>query len=70
MSAAPFLALLAIAMLPGAALRLELNFRRTARRRPAVESRPERRNPRPELRMSPAGGYGQAPLSAAALRNG
>jgi hypothetical protein len=63
-SAAAFLALLAIAMLPGAALRLELNFRR------AGKKRPEPRSPTPELRMSPAGGYCQAPLSAAASRNG
>jgi hypothetical protein len=49
MSAAPFLALLAIAMLPLTALRLELNFRRTSRERS--------RAPRPELRMGPAGGY-------------
>ena len=69
MSAAAFLALLVIAMLPGAALRLELNFRRSAKRRPEAKKRPEPRSPRPELRMSPAGGYCQAPLSAA-LRNG
>jgi hypothetical protein len=60
MSAAAFLALLVIAMLPGAALRLELNFRRTSDR-----PRPEPRNPKPELRASPAGGYCQAPFSAA-----
>jgi|GEM_PF-6043071 len=46
MSAAAFLALLAIAMLPLSALRLELDFRRTVRNRP-----------RPELRIGPAGGY-------------
>lgn len=52
MSAAPFLALLAIAMLPLTALRLELNFRRSSKR----SSRPELR-PRPQLRVGPAGGY-------------
>jgi hypothetical protein len=58
-----FLALLVIAMLPGAALRLELNFRRSreARGRP----RPERPAPRPELRAAPAGGYSQPPFSPA-----
>lgn len=52
MSAAPFLALLAIAMLPLTALRLELNFRRASRERPEPELRP-----RPQLRVGPAGGY-------------
>jgi hypothetical protein len=64
MSAAAFLALLAIAMLPGAALRLELNFRRTSERsepEPGT-SRPGRRKPKPELRAAPAGGYWQAPF--------
>lgn len=46
MSAVPFLALLAIAMLPLSALRLELNFRRTFKARP-----------KPQLRIGPAGGY-------------
>lgn len=46
MSAAAFLALLTIAMLPLSALRLELNFRRAVKKRP-----------RPELRIGPAGGY-------------
>ena len=64
MPAAAFLALLAIAMLMLAALRLELNFRRTFKRPPG----PERRSPGPELRMAPAGGYCQALLSAAAFR--
>jgi hypothetical protein len=63
-SAAAFLALVAIAMLPGAALRLELNFRRRSRKLP------EARRPAPELRRTPAGGYGQTPFSAAALRKG
>jgi hypothetical protein len=49
MSPAAFLALLTIAMLPGAALRLELNFRRTRR---TAQVRP-----RPQLRIGPAGGY-------------
>jgi hypothetical protein len=52
MSAAPFLALLAIAMLPLTVLRLELNFRRTAR----VPS-PSPARPKAELRIGPAGGY-------------
>jgi hypothetical protein len=64
-----FLALLTIAMLLLAALRLELNFRRTAE--PGHEPRgprPEPRGPRPELRASPAGGYCQSPWSAGAPR--
>ena len=68
-----FLALLTIAMLLLAALRLELNFRRTAEAGPAPEPRsprPEPRGPRPELRASPAGGYCQSPWSAAASRRG
>ena len=52
MSAAPFLALLVIAMLPLTALRLELNFRRSAREPAKTELRP-----RPQLRIGPAGGY-------------
>lgn len=52
MSAAPFLALLVIAMLPLTALRLELNFRRGAKVPAAAEERP-----RPQLRIGPAGGY-------------
>ena len=63
MSAAAFLALLVIAMLPGAALRLELNFRRTSKPSPRPEQpspKPGPRSPRPELRMTPAGGYCQA----------
>jgi hypothetical protein len=63
-AAAPFLALLAIAMLILAAFRLELNFRRSSRPAP----RPEPRKPRPGLRMAPAGGYCQTSFSAAALR--
>ncbi len=71
MSAAAFLALLVIAMLPGAALRLELNFRRTSEEGPEPDPRTPksgRRNPRPELRLAPAGGYWQAPLPPASLR--
>jgi hypothetical protein len=66
MPPAAFLALLTIAMLLLAALRLELNFRRTAEAGPGSEPRgprPEPRRPRPELRASPAGGYCQAPFS-------
>jgi hypothetical protein len=70
MSAAAFLALLVIAMLPGAALRLEMNFRRTAKKSPEPQTRHEPRSPKPELRMAPAGGYCQAPLPAAASPNG
>ena len=66
MAAAPFLALLAIAMLMLAALRLEFNFRRTVKAR----SGRELRRPRPQLRMAPAGGYCQASLSAAVMRKG
>ncbi|HYJ84177.1 MAG TPA: hypothetical protein VEW26_15190 [Allosphingosinicella sp.] len=68
-----FLALLTIAMLLLAALRLELNFRRTAEAGPGPEtrgSRPEREPRRPELRASPAGGYCQSPWSAGAPRRG
>jgi hypothetical protein len=64
-----FLALLTIAMLVLAALRLELNFRRAGERHPEPEprtSRPEPPAPRPELRAAPAGGYCQAPISLAA----
>jgi hypothetical protein len=70
MAAAPFLALLTIAMLMLAALRLELNFRRTAEEGQAEPrtARPAGRNPRPELRVAPAGGYWQAPLSAPPFR--
>jgi hypothetical protein len=64
-----FLALLTIAMLLLAALRLELNFRRTAGAGPGPEPlRPEREPRRPELRASPAGGYCQSPWSSAASR--
>jgi hypothetical protein len=72
MSAAAFLALLVIAMLPGAALRLELSFRRASKSGPRPEQpspRPEPRVSRPELRSAPAGGYCQAPFSAA-FQNG
>lgn len=76
MHPAAILALLTILMLALAALRLELNFRRTARagggagprsadREPAGPE-PGPRDPRPELRASPAGGYWQAPFPRAA----
>ena len=66
-----FLALLTIAMLLLAALRLELNFRRTVEAGPAPESRKPGAEPRrPELRASPAGGYCQSPWSAGASRKG
>lgn len=66
-----FLALLTIALLALGALRLELNFRRTAEAGPGAgrgeaepsARRPERPEPRPELRAPPAGGYWQAPYS-------
>jgi hypothetical protein len=71
-----FLALLTIALLMLAALRLELNFRRVAEAGPDVgpesaEPQAPRREPRnadtrPELRAPPAGGYWQAPYSRAA----
>jgi hypothetical protein len=51
-SAAPFLALSVIAMLPLTALRLEINFRRTSRPGAAAVERPK-----PQLRIGPAGGY-------------
>jgi hypothetical protein len=73
MHPAVFLAMLTIAMLMLAALRLELNFRRTAQAGQAPEprdARPEARSPRPELRASPAGGYCQPPLSALGTRRG
>ena len=58
MSAAPFLALLVIAMLPLTALRLELNFRRSSRDPAAAGTpSPSMKRPRPELRIGPAGGY-------------
>ena len=66
-----FLALLTIALLLLAALRLELNFRRTAEAGPEPRSpKPEPRGARPELRASPAGGYCQSPWSAGASRKG
>lgn len=71
-----FLALLTIALLVLAALRLELNFRRTAEAGPEAGHgrgeaeppglRPEPPGTRPELRAPPAGGYWQAPYSRAA----
>ena len=73
---AAFLALLMIVMLALAALRLELNFRRTAEAGAGAEPRGGEPQPslaaprpvgaRPELRASPAGGYWQAPFSRAA----
>ncbi|HEX8238394.1 MAG TPA: hypothetical protein VF574_01505 [Allosphingosinicella sp.] len=71
MHPAVFLALLTIAMLMLSALRLELNFRRTAEEGPASEPRsprPDTTGPRPELRASPAGGYCQSPWPPAAPR--
>ncbi|MGZ8354833.1 MAG: hypothetical protein ACXWUJ_17255 [Allosphingosinicella sp.] len=72
MHPAAFLALLTIARLAFAALRLELDFRRArkegSRHEPgtAVPERrtcgPKRRPPAPELRAAPAGGYWQAPF--------
>ena len=64
MPPAAFLALLAIAMLVLAGIRLELHFRRGSARAPGPESPAAR----PELRASPAGGYSQRPLTAPALR--
>lgn len=71
-----FLALLMIALLVLGALRLELNFRRTAEAGPAAQPglgggepdgrQPERPAARPELRAPPAGGYWQAPFPRAA----
>jgi hypothetical protein len=66
-----FLALLTITLLVLAALRLELNFRRTAEAGGGSGPRSpgrEPRNPGPELRASPAAGYCQPPLSAASPR--
>jgi hypothetical protein len=66
-----FLALLTIALLLIAALRLELNFRRAAEAGAAPEAcgpRTELRSPRPELRSPPSGGYCQSPWPVAALR--
>lgn len=78
MHPAALLALLTIALLAFAVLRLELNFRRTFKEGPAPEvgpSEPERRSPEPmgrprapELWAAPAGGYWQAPISRPALR--
>ncbi|MET1112165.1 MAG: hypothetical protein ABWX67_11625 [Allosphingosinicella sp.] len=73
MHPAALLALLTIAMLLLAALRLELDFRRTAEAGPPPEPRghePEPRSSRPELRASPAGGYCQSPWFAATSRRG
>ncbi|HEX8124708.1 MAG TPA: hypothetical protein VF548_03925 [Allosphingosinicella sp.] len=68
-----FLALLSMAMLLLAVLRLELNFRRVAEAGPDIDPEsgvpqapgrePQRAGPRPELRAPPAGGYWQAPYS-------
>ncbi|HLL31551.1 MAG TPA: hypothetical protein VK403_11190 [Allosphingosinicella sp.] len=72
MPPAAFLALLTIAMLLLAALRLELNFRRSEKDRPGSEPQAPGPGPelaRPELRAAPAGGYCQAPLSPAFGRN-
>jgi hypothetical protein len=64
MSPAAFLALLAIAMLIAAAARLEINFRRSS---DSSKPQPKPGPARPELRMAPAGGYCQPPLSVRAL---
>ena len=71
-----FLALLTIALLALAALKLELNFRRTAQAGPGAlpgqceaeppTGQPETPSARPELRAPPTGGYWQAPYSRAA----
>lgn len=65
MHPAALLALLTILLLAFAALRLELDFRRTrgadTGTEPSVPG-PERRIPPPELRAAPAGGYWQAPF--------
>ncbi|HYW16431.1 MAG TPA: hypothetical protein VE891_09805 [Allosphingosinicella sp.] len=76
MHPAAFLALLTIAMLAFGALRLELDFRRTAEAGPGRDPRgnepdaagraPQAPGHRPELRAPPAGGYWQAPFSRAA----
>ncbi|HYI39402.1 MAG TPA: hypothetical protein VE053_03700 [Allosphingosinicella sp.] len=68
MHPAALLALLTIALLAFAALRLELDFRRTCKadlRPEPSASGPERRAPAPELRAAPAGGYWQAPFPRA-----
>jgi hypothetical protein len=73
MHPAAFLALLTIAMLLLAALRLELDFRRSPEAGPGREPhapKPEERSPRPELRASPAGGYCQSRFSVAAKGKG
>lgn len=73
MHPAVFLALLTIALLALAALRLELDFRRAAApgagREAGGPGRKEGRS-RPELRASPAGGYCQSPWSQPAARRG
>ncbi|HEX8309254.1 MAG TPA: hypothetical protein VF645_12640 [Allosphingosinicella sp.] len=64
-----FLALVTMAMLLLAALRLELNFRRADEAGSdagAGRGKPEPPRRRPELRAPPAGGYWQAPYSRAA----
>ena len=64
---AALLALLAIAMLILAGIRLELGFRRTLKASGGAEpqsAEPEPRGPRPELRIGPAGGYCQRPFSS------
>lgn len=80
MPPAVILALLAIVLLALAAVRLELNFRRSAAAGPGPRPhgapheprspKPEPRNHKPRLRAAPAGGYCQSTLSAAALRRG
>ncbi len=73
MHPAAFLALFSMVLLLVAALRLEMNFRRTGKEDRKPESGtagPGRRLPPPELRAAPAGGYWQAPVSPMALRKG
>ena len=72
MHPAVFLALLTIAMLALAALRLELNFRRTAEAGAGRDAGPRREQgkSKPELRASPAGGYCQSPWSQPPARRG
>jgi hypothetical protein len=75
MHPAAFLALLTIALLALAALRLELDFRRGFGKAPeGVAPGPERRPPAPkrppELRAAPAGGYWQAPVTPWTSRRG
>ena len=62
-----FLVLFTLALLALAALRLELNFRRSGKGAAGEPrgSEGERPSRRPELRTAPSGGYCQPPLSPA-----